>query len=92
MRAQSRGLNIPPATAQRALVGSGIEAVVEGKVLIAAADSRSTPQVEALEQAGQTVVAVMQDGVPMGMLALRDTCATMRKTPSTRCTGWEYRV
>lgn len=72
--AQSRGLNIPPATAQRALVGSGIEAVVEGKkVLIAAADSRSTPQVEALEQAGQTVVAVMQDGVPMGMLALRDT-------------------
>ncbi len=72
--AQSRGLNIPPATAQRALVGSGIEAVVEGKkVLIAAADSRSTPQVEVLEQAGQTVVAVMQDGVPMGMLALRDT-------------------
>ena len=72
--AKGRGLNIPPATAQRALVGSGIEAVVEGKkVLIAAADARSTPQVEALEQAGQTVVTVMQDGVPMGMLALRDT-------------------
>lgn len=29
--AKGRGLNIPPATAQRALVGSGIEAVVEGK-------------------------------------------------------------
>lgn len=72
--AKGRGLNIPPATAQRALVGSGIEAVVEGKkVLIAAADARSTPQVEALEQAGQTVITVMQDGVPMGMLALRDT-------------------
>ncbi|KJM80185.1 Zn(II)/Cd(II)/Pb(II) translocating P-type ATPase ZntA [Enterobacter hormaechei] len=72
--AKGRGLNIPPATAQRALVGSGIEAVVEGKkVLITAADARSTPQVEALEQAGQTVVTVMQDGVPMGMLALRDT-------------------
>ena len=72
--AKGRGLNIPPATAQRALVGSGIEAVVEGKkVLIAAADARSTPQVEALEQAGQTVVTVMQDGVSMGMLALRDT-------------------
>ncbi len=72
--AKGRGLNIPQATAQRALVGSGIEAVVEGKkVLIAAADARSTPQVEALEQAGQTVVTVMQDGVPMGMLALRDT-------------------
>ncbi|MDX7124813.1 Zn(II)/Cd(II)/Pb(II) translocating P-type ATPase ZntA [Enterobacter hormaechei] len=72
--AKGRGLNIPPATAQRALVGSGIEAVVEGKkVLITAADARSTPQVEALEQAGQTVVTVMQDGVSMGMLALRDT-------------------
>ncbi|MBK4414730.1 Zn(II)/Cd(II)/Pb(II) translocating P-type ATPase ZntA [Enterobacter hormaechei] len=72
--AKGRGLNIPQATAQRALVGSGIEAVVEGKkVLIAAADARSTPQVEALEQARQTVVTVMQDGVPMGMLALRDT-------------------
>ena len=72
--AKGRGLNIPPATAQRALVGSGIEAVVEGKkVQIAAADARSTPQVEALEQAGQTVITVMQDGVPMGMLALRDT-------------------
>ena len=48
--------------------------MVEGKkVLIAAADARSTPQVEALEQAGQTVVTVMQDGVSMGMLALRDT-------------------
>ncbi|MBT2007397.1 Zn(II)/Cd(II)/Pb(II) translocating P-type ATPase ZntA [Enterobacter hormaechei subsp. xiangfangensis] len=72
--AKGRGLTIPPATAQRALVGSGIEAVVEGKkVLIAAAGAFPNPQVEALEQAGQTVVAVMQDGVPMGMLALRDT-------------------
>ncbi|HCR1124668.1 TPA: Zn(II)/Cd(II)/Pb(II) translocating P-type ATPase ZntA [Enterobacter hormaechei] len=72
--AKGRGLNIPPATAQRALVGSGIEAVVGGKkVLIAAAGAFANPQVETLEQAGQTVVAVMQDGVPMGMLALRDT-------------------
>ena len=72
--AKGRGLNIPPATAQRALVGSGIEAVVEGKkVLIASAGAFPNPQVEALEQAGQTVVAVMQDGVLMGMLALRDT-------------------
>ncbi len=42
-------------------------------MLIAAAGAFPNPQVEALEQAGQTVVAVMQDGVPMGMLALRDT-------------------
>ena len=72
--AQSRGLNIPPATAQRALVGSGIEATVDGKkVLIVAAGKSSTPEVEGLEQAGQTVVTVMQDGIAKGMLALRDT-------------------
>ncbi|HBU6133304.1 Zn(II)/Cd(II)/Pb(II) translocating P-type ATPase ZntA [Enterobacter sp. 168J2] len=72
--AQGRGLAIPSATAQRALVGSGIEAVVDGKkVLIVAAGTSSHPQVEALEQAGQTVVAVMKDDVAKGMLALRDT-------------------
>ncbi|WP_320711085.1 Zn(II)/Cd(II)/Pb(II) translocating P-type ATPase ZntA [Enterobacter sp. 302C9] len=72
--AQSRGLNIPPATAQRALVGSGIEATVDGKnVLIVAAGKSSSPEVEALEQTGQTVVTVLQDGVAKGMLALRDT-------------------
>ncbi|HDC4615375.1 TPA: Zn(II)/Cd(II)/Pb(II) translocating P-type ATPase ZntA [Enterobacter cloacae] len=72
--AQSRGLAIPAATAQRALVGSGIEADIEGKkVLIVAAGKSSNPEVEALEQTGQTVVTVMQDGVAKGMLALRDT-------------------
>ena len=72
--AQSRGLNIPPATAQRALVGSGIEATVDGKkVMIVAAGKSSHPEVEALEQTGQTVVTVMQNGVAKGMLALRDT-------------------
>lgn len=72
--AQARGLDIPPATAQRALVGSGIEAIVDGKkVLIVAAGKSSNPEIEALEQTGQTVVTVMQDGVAKGMLALRDT-------------------
>lgn len=72
--AQSRGLAIPTATAQRALVGSGIEAEVEGSnVLIVAAGKSSNPEVEALEQTGQTVVTVMQDGIAKGMLALRDT-------------------
>ncbi|WP_218656222.1 Zn(II)/Cd(II)/Pb(II) translocating P-type ATPase ZntA [Enterobacter cloacae] len=72
--AQSRGLAIPAATAQRALVGSGIEADIDGKkVLIVAAGKFSNPEVEALEQTGQTVVTVMQDGVAKGMLALRDT-------------------
>ena len=72
--AQSRGLAIPAATAQRVLVGSGIEADIDGKkVLIVAVGKFSNPEVEALEQTGQTVVTVMQDGVAKGMLALRDT-------------------
>lgn len=76
--AQSRGLTVPPATAQRALAGSGIEAEVEGKkVLIVAADKSPatglSPQIQTLEQAGQTVVVVVLEGVVKGMLALRDT-------------------
>ena len=42
-------------------------------MLIVAAGKSSNPEVEALEQTGQTVVTVMQDGVAKGMLALRDT-------------------
>jgi Cd2+/Zn2+-exporting ATPase len=76
--AQSRGLMIPAASAQRALMGSGIEAVVEGRqVLICAADKfpadAFSPQIRDLEQAGQTVVIVVVDGVAKGVLALRDT-------------------
>jgi len=76
--AQSRGLTIPEASAQRALMGSGIEAEVEGsKVLICAADKfpaeEFSPQIRELEQAGQTVVIVVIDGVAKGVLALRDT-------------------
>jgi Cd2+/Zn2+-exporting ATPase len=32
--AQSRGLVLPPASAQRALIGSGIEAEVDGKKVL----------------------------------------------------------
>ena len=76
--AQSRGLILPPVSAQRALIGSGIEADVDGKkVLIVAADKFPTaglgPQVQTLEQAGQTVVFVVQDGEVKGILALQDT-------------------
>ena len=76
--AQARELVIPEATAQRALVGSGIEADVEGKkVLIVAADkspaAELSQQIQMLEQAGQTVVVVVQDGITKGILTLRDT-------------------
>ncbi|MBL5886322.1 Zn(II)/Cd(II)/Pb(II) translocating P-type ATPase ZntA [Lelliottia aquatilis] len=76
--AQSRGLTIPAASAQRALMGSGIEAIVEGsKVLICAADKfpadEFSPQIREREQAGQTVVIIVVNGVAKGVLALRDT-------------------
>lgn len=76
--AQSRGLTIPAASAQRALMGSGIEAIVEGsKVLICAADKfpagAFSQQTGELEQAGQTVVMIVVDGEAKGVLALRDT-------------------
>jgi len=77
-QAQTRGLTIPVATAQRALLGSGIEADVEGKkILIVAAGKFPavglSQRIQSLEQAGQTVVIVAQDGVAKGMLSLRDT-------------------
>jgi len=76
--AQTRGLAVPTATDQRALMGSGIEAEVAGsKVLICAADKFPAPhfvtQIATLEQAGQTVVMVVQDGEAKGLIALRDT-------------------
>lgn len=83
--AQSRGLIIPAASAQRTLVGSGIEAEVEGKkVLIVAADKHPSAglesQIQTLEQAGQTVVLVVQDGAVKGVLALQDTLREDAKT------------
>ena len=76
--AEARALAIPRATGQRALVGSGIEADVEGKkVLICAAGKFAavelSERIHALEAAGQTVVIVAEDGELKGMLALRDT-------------------
>jgi len=76
--AQRRGLAIPEATSQRARVGSGIEALVDGKkVVISAADKFADnafgQQVHALEASGQTVVLVTQENEAMGLLTLRDT-------------------
>ncbi|MGG5840344.1 heavy metal translocating P-type ATPase, partial [Huaxiibacter chinensis] len=76
--AQRRGLAIPEATSQRARVGSGIEALVDGKkVVISAADkfvdNAFGQQVHALEASGQTVVLVTQENEAMGLLTLRDT-------------------
>ena len=77
--AEQRQLVIPAATAQRAVAGSGIEATVSGhKLLICApAGLRLTAEqlkiVAELESAGNTVVIIVQDAMPIGLIALRDT-------------------
>ncbi|MEY7269265.1 Zn(II)/Cd(II)/Pb(II) translocating P-type ATPase ZntA [Citrobacter koseri] len=76
--AQTRELTIPPALEQRALVGSGIEAQVNGeRILICAAGKRPAEafagQISELESAGQTVVLVLRNDDVLGVLALQDT-------------------
>ncbi|MBJ9173582.1 Zn(II)/Cd(II)/Pb(II) translocating P-type ATPase ZntA [Citrobacter koseri] len=76
--AQTRELAIPPALDQRALVGSGIEAQVNGeRILICAAGKRPAEafagQISELESAGQTVVLVLRNDDVLGVLALQDT-------------------
>jgi len=76
--AQTRELTIPFAKDQRALVGSGIEALVNGeRVLICAAGKQPADafagQISELESAGQTVVLVLRNDAVLGVLALQDT-------------------
>lgn len=76
--AQTRELAIPVAKEQRALVGSGIEARVDGeRVLICAAGKQPADafagQISELESAGQTVVLVLRNDTVLGVLALQDT-------------------
>ena len=76
--AQTRELTIPAAQAQRALVGSGIEAQVNGeRILICAAGKQPAEafagQISELESAGQTVVLVLRNNAVLGVLALQDT-------------------
>ncbi|OPW97431.1 Zn(II)/Cd(II)/Pb(II) translocating P-type ATPase ZntA [Citrobacter sp. A316] len=76
--AQTRELAIPVAKEQRALVGSGIEALVNGeRVLICAAGKQPADafagQISELESAGQTVVLVLRNDNVLGVLALQDT-------------------
>lgn len=72
--------SLPPAEGQRALAGSGVEAWVNGRhVLISAPgnvtqlDASQQAQVAELESAGKTVVVVLEDQQPTGLIALRDT-------------------
>lgn len=76
--ASDRQLSLPVAQDQRALPGSGIEAVIDGQRVLICAPQQSpyagfSDKVSELESIGQTVVIVMQGSAPLGLLALRDT-------------------
>lgn len=76
--AQLRGLVIPQAANQRTLVGSGIEASVDGqRIVICAAGKFPTPdhqaEIQRLESQGNTVVLVTRGDTLLGIVALRDT-------------------
>ncbi|MDF0820397.1 HAD-IC family P-type ATPase, partial [Escherichia coli] len=71
-------LAIPAAESQRALVGSGIDAKVNGeRVLICAAGKHPAVAfaglINELESAGQTVVLVVRNNDVLGIIALQDT-------------------
>lgn len=76
--AQVAELAIPTAQSQRALVGSGIEAQVNGeRMLICAAGKHPADAfaglINELESAGQTVVLVVRNDDVLGIIALQDT-------------------
>jgi Cd2+/Zn2+-exporting ATPase len=81
-RAAQNGAALPLAEGRRALAGIGVEGKVGGKTILISAPGKLTEsqlnsqwrsQVEALETAGKTAVVVLEDGQPIGLLALRDT-------------------
>ncbi len=81
-RATESGAALPVAEGRRALAGIGVEGVVAGRTILISAPGKLAEnqlgsewrsQVAALETAGKTAVVVLAAGVPIGLLALRDT-------------------
>ncbi|TCS65651.1 Cd2+/Zn2+-exporting ATPase [Primorskyibacter sedentarius] len=80
--AERRGVGVSASTGARALPGRGAEAVIGGaRVCVGSprlAEERGVltddlwPRVEALEAEGKTVVIVLREDVPHGLIALRD--------------------
>ncbi|HFK7185990.1 zinc/cadmium/mercury/lead-transporting ATPase [Serratia odorifera] len=80
--AEGNGGLLPSAANRRALVGMGVEGEVDGQRILIGAPTKVAAglladpwqnRVEQLENAGKTAVVVLADGVPLGLLALRDT-------------------
>lgn len=79
--AAERQLTLPAATEQRALAGSGVEAIVSDRLLSISSPSKVDAErlaphrsaVELLESAGNTVVILHDAQQLLGLFALRDT-------------------
>lgn len=81
-QAAERELTLPQASGQRALAGSGVEAIVSGRKLLISAparltenvlSSRQAEQVTQLEAEGNTVVVLLEESQATALIALRDT-------------------
>ncbi|MBI4046713.1 MAG: cadmium-translocating P-type ATPase, partial [Devosia nanyangense] len=72
--AKDKGIVIPSARDEAALVGKGVEATVEGARIFVGTqrDEAALPDALRLEGEGKTVSAVVRDGTVLGLIALRD--------------------
>ncbi len=76
--AKERGIAIASVAGGEAIAGKGVGGIVEGRtVLVGAAarlglDAATVAQSEKLEADGNSVSAVVVDGTPIGLIALRD--------------------
>ena len=75
--AAERGLELPPAERFQAVAGHGIEAVVDGRRIVAGnarlAGAAGDASTEKLTTEGKTVITVQVDGEPAGAIAVADT-------------------
>jgi Cu+-exporting ATPase len=75
--AAEHGLKLPPAERFRAVAGHGIEAVVDGRKIVAGnerlAGTAAAACAEKLTAEGKTVITVQVDGEPAGAIAVADT-------------------
>lgn len=77
--AEARQLVLQPASGQTTLAGSGIAAQIAGEQIELLSPARVTSlnasqraQIARQEEQGQTLVAILRNGEPLGALALRD--------------------
>lgn len=91
--AAEKGAELLPAEKGRVLPGVGVEGIVAGKTILISAPGKRLEnalnnewrnQVARLEAMGKTVVAVLAEGTPIGLFALRDRLRSDAKQAITQ--------